>query len=295
MSDKKLKKIIVIVGPTATGKTALAIKLAKQFNGEIINADAFQVYQELNIGTAKATVDERKQAIFHLDDCISIFDEWNIKIFQTKANNLIDELSAKKKMPIIVGGSHLYISALIDNYDLSSSARDDQYDKWDNEKLYKNVLKLDPLMKDKIDANNHRRLVRALQILKQKKNLRTKNKPLYEPIYICTNASREVIYERINKRFGSMIADWKKEVMDLYKKYGYDKLINLQAFKAIGYSNILNAIANNSTIDEEKIKQVTRNYAKKQLTWIRHHYLDCLYYDPDKYNVLIKEINNKLI
>jgi tRNA dimethylallyltransferase len=199
-------KIIVIIGATATGKTGLAIKLANTFSGEIVNADAFQIYKEIAIGTARASEEERKQATFHLDGELSIYDEWNIKVFQTKAFEIIDDIIARNKMPIIVGGSFLYVEALVKNYNLSNTnIRNDKYNDLSVEELFEKANKINPIAANKI-INNKKRLVRMLQLFDNSEfELNAQNEPKYEPIYVYTYMDREKIYERINLRCDIMI------------------------------------------------------------------------------------------
>lgn len=285
-------KIVVIIGPTASGKTNLAIKIAQNCNGEIINADAFQVYKELNIGTARASEEEKKQAIFHLDGEISIYDEWDIKIFKDKAIKLINDLIKENKLPIIIGGSHLYIDALIYNYDLENTPpRTNKYEKYTKEELFGMLLKKNEETANKIGINNKRRLERALEIYDFNGSLVKKNEQLYKPIIIQTFLPREELYQKINKRVEIMIKNgWQEEVEKIYKKD--NEIEKLQALKAIGYKTILESIKNSIPIDIEKIKLDTRHYAKKQLTWIKHHYNDQILYTGMNLNEIIKTINN---
>jgi tRNA dimethylallyltransferase len=200
-----VKKVIVIVGATGSGKTKLAIDIAKKYNGEIINADAFQVYKEISVGTAKANKEETKQVKFHLNGELSIYEPWDIAIFQERAKKIIDELIKNKKVPIIVGGSNLYIDALIYNYDLSAPARDEQYENFTTPDLYDKLIKLDKNVASTIDAHNRRRIIRALQIISNNGAFRKKNKPLYEPLIIYKEMPRELVYEKINNNVEKMI------------------------------------------------------------------------------------------
>lgn len=269
MSNNK-PQVIVIIGPTASGKTSLAIKIANDFNGEIINADAFQNYAEMKIGTARATDDERKQAIFHLDGEISITDKWDIKKFQEVANELIAQIINKNKIPIIVGGSHMYVDVLIYNYDLRAPVRNGKYDDKTAAELYDLLLKKDIELAKKI-ANNKKRLARALEIIDSGNIINKKNDQLYTPLFIECTVERDKLYKKINDRVDLMFkAGWKDEVVNIMNKYKDFEKMN--ACKAIGYIDIINAINNKTSINIDHIKQLTRNYAKRQLTWIKHHY-----------------------
>jgi len=281
-------KIIVILGPTGCGKTKLAVKIAKAINGEIINADAFQVYKEISIGTAKAEPSETDGIKFYLNGIKSIYEPWDIAIFQKEANKIIKQIVSNNKVPIVCGGSNLYIDALIYNYDLTATERTEQFDDLSNEELCNRIAKKNPNVLEKIDKNNHRRLVRALQIISEDGAFQKKNESMYDYLIISAIDEREKIYERINRNVDKMIENgWRDEVYNLYKK---DKDIgNTNAFKAIGYQNILNAIILNKNIDTELIKQKTRQYAKKQLTWIKNHYDNPIIFDQKNTEKIINE------
>ncbi|MDR0340745.1 MAG: tRNA (adenosine(37)-N6)-dimethylallyltransferase MiaA [Mycoplasmataceae bacterium] len=276
--------ILVVIGPTASSKTKIAIELAKKFNGEIINADAFQIYKELNIGTAKATNEETKQAIFHLNGERSIYEKWDINEFLIEAKKIVHNILSKNKMPILVGGSNLYIDALINNYDLSKvKERSNKYDSCSNDELYNMLLNLNKDKALEIGTNNRQRLLRAVEIVNTGGDFKSRHAKAYQPIYIMNNLSREEIYQKINKRVEKMLElGWVDEVENLYIK---DKNIDqLNAFKAIGYKTILNSLICHTKLNIDEIKQATRNYAKQQLTWIRHHYENIIFYDDEVFS-----------
>ena len=286
-----LPKVIVIVGPTSTKKTSLAIKLANKINGEIISADAFQVYKELNVGVNKPTSKQLKLAKFHLINYISINEPWDIAIFQKTANKIINKIITNKKIPIICGGSNLYIDSLIKNYDLSAcKQRSNNYDHLTNEELYNYIFKTDPNTTQKIGINNRKRLLRAHEILNEKNSLSKKNSPLYKPLFIlCQHNTRQELYEKINTKVLEMINNgWKDEVKALIKIK--PNISQLNAFKAIGYEYILRAIKNNQPVDIAKIQQDTRRYAKRQLTWIRHHYQTDLIFNQTNEKEIINQV-----
>ena len=286
-----LPKVIVIVGPTSTKKTSLAIKLANKINGEIISADAFQVYKELNVGVNKPTSKQLKLAKFHLINYISINESWDIAIFQKTANKIIDQIINHKKIPIICGGSNLYIDALIKNYDLSCfKQRSNNYDHLSNENLYNHIFKIDANIAQKIGINNRKRLLRAYEILNEKNSLTKRNSPLYKPLYIlCEHNTRQELYEKINTKVLEMINNgWKDEVKDLIEKN--QNINQLNAFKAIGYEQIFQAIKHNQPVDIAKIQKDTRRYAKRQLTWIRHHYQTALVFNQKNEKEIINQV-----
>lgn len=293
--QSKLSKIIVIVGPTTTHKTKLAIWIANKFNGEIINADAYQVYRDMSIGTNAPTTEELSSAKFHLNQTISLKDEWDIKKFQTLCFKTIDQLLNKNKLPIIVGGSNLYVESVIKNYDLSANKRSCEYDQYDNQKLYDLLSKLNPKLADKIGINNRRRLTRALEVINQKndkKALEKTNKPIYDYLMIeCNYPTRQELYDSINHKVDEMVkSGWEDEVKTIIDKYPGTDLSKFIGFKAIGYGDIYYAINNNIKVDYEKIKQKIRHYAKRQITWINNKYPQHLLFNQTNQKQIFNEI-----
>lgn len=293
--QSKLSKIIVIVGPTTTHKTKLAMWIANKFNGEIINADAYQVYRDMSIGTNAPTTEELSSAKFHLNQTISLKDEWDIKKFQTLCFKTIDQLLNKNKLPIIVGGSNLYVESVIKNYDLSANKRSCEYDQYDNQKLYDLLSKLNPKLADKIGINNRRRLTRALEVINQKndkKALEKTNKPIYDYLMIeCNYPTRQELYDSINHKVDEMVkSGWEDEVKTIIDKYPGTDLSKFIGFKAIGYGDIYYAINNNIKVDYEKIKQKIRHYAKRQITWINNKYPQHLLFNQTNQKQIFNEI-----
>lgn len=256
-----MKKIIVIIGPTSSGKSNLAIKVAKEFNCEIINADCFQVYKELNIGTNKPKKEEMNDVKHHLVDFISINDEWDIKKFKEHSEEIIDN---SNKTMIVTGGSNLYIDALINNYDLNNEKRSNKFSHFSNEEMFDKLKLINEELANKIGVENRKRLERALEnngVMNQKKNIK------YKCFIIFVNPNREYLYSKINNRVDEMILDG---LLDEVKQISNNK--NLNALKAIGYKEI---IKNDFILDKETInliKKNTRNYAKRQLTWCRNKF-----------------------
>lgn len=293
--QSKLSKIIVIVGPTTSHKTKLAIWIANKFNGEIINADAYQVYRDMSIGTNAPTTEESSSAKFHLNQTISLKDEWDIKKFQTLCFKTIDQLLNKNKLPIIVGGSNLYVESVIKNYDLSANKRSCEYDQYDNQKLYDLLSKLNHKLADKICINNRRRLTRALEVINQKndkKALEKTNKPIYDYLMIeCNYPTRQELYDSINHKVDEMVkSGWEDEVKTIIDKYPGTDLSKFIGFKAIGYGDIYYAINNNIKVDYEKIKQKIRHYAKRQITWINNKYPQHLLFNQTNQEQIFNEI-----
>ena len=274
---KSLSKIIVIVGPTTSHKTKLAIEIANKFNGEIINADAYQVYSEMSIGTNAPTKNELKCAKFHLNQFISLKDDWDIKRFQSLCIKTVNNVLKQNKLPIIVGGSNLYIESVIKNYDLSANKRSFEYDQFDNLKLFNLLKKQNQKLAIKIGINNRRRLTRALEVINQKNDknaLKKTNKPIYRYLMIeCNYLTRQELYDSINNKVDEMIKlGWENEVKFIMKKYPKTNLTSFIGFKAIGYIDIYLAIKNNTKVNYDLIKQKIRHYAKRQITWIKNKY-----------------------
>ena len=209
MMNTKLSKIIVIVGPTTSHKTKLAIKLANTFNGEIINADAYQVYADMSIGTNAPTQEEKQSAIFHLNQFLKLDDKWDIKKFKEMAEVKISELTNQNKLPIIVGGSNLYIDTLINNYQLLDLPRNSDYDNLTNQELYDRLFKLNSTIADKIGINNRKRLIRAVQIIEHTNDpdaMVKRSNPQYDFLMIeCNYPTRDELYQSINSKISSKI------------------------------------------------------------------------------------------
>ncbi|MFA7436483.1 MAG: tRNA (adenosine(37)-N6)-dimethylallyltransferase MiaA [Bacilli bacterium] len=270
-----MKKVIVITGPTAIGKTEMSLQIARLYNTEIINADASQFRKGLNVGTAKIDY-KNLDVVHHLIDIIDIEEDFSIKDFQDRARDIITSLHNENKIPLIVGGSGLYINSVIGKYELDDSKRDYDfeekfYESYSNEDLHKELALLDFDSSLNIHPNNRRRVLRAISKAKSGTKISTLKKG-QELIYDCLifelTTSREVLYSRINKRFSQMIEDgWLEEVRDLKNK-GYD----LEKIKDIGYTELANYL--DGVLDfyevSELIKKKTRNYAKRQITWFKN-------------------------
>ena len=270
--------IFVIVGPTGVGKSRLSIEYAQKKGAFIVNGDAFQCYKEMNIGTAKPTLEERNKAPHHLFDIASVENTYTIYDYQRDLRNKLDELSKYNKDIIIVGGSGLYLKSSLYDFTLNENVSPvdmSLYDNLTNEELHKVLESIDLEESKKIHFNNRKRVLRAIQIYLesgQKKSDIIKNqehKLLYDVEFIgLTKTSREELYSLIDKRVDKMIVDGLiDEVKELMKKYPS----SLRAFQAIGYKELM------SNIDSEDlsetislIKQKTRNYAKRQYTYFNN-------------------------
>lgn len=265
-----MHKIIVITGPTAVGKTKLSIELAKKYDGEIINADAVQVYKGLDIGSAKVTEEEKEGIPHHLLDFKEVTEEYTIYHYQKDCREKIKDIQSRNKTPILVGGTGLYIKAALYDYKLSEEKSTNTYDNLTNEELYEELKKLD---KDIIiDKDNRRRLIRAINYYKENNESINKNKTnklLYNVIFIGLTTDRQVLYDKINKRVDEMIS---QGLLEEVKSF-YDKGIQSKPLlNAIGYRELYNYLDGNCTKEEaiEKIKQNSRHYAKRQYTFFNH-------------------------
>ncbi len=283
----KKPQIIVICGPTASGKTALGIELANQINGEIISCDSMQIYKEMDIGTAKPTEEERKMATHHLVDFINPNERYSVADFKKDAENTIKEILAKGKTPILVGGTGLYINSLIYNINFKEENIDLEYRKQleeiDISELYKRALEIDPQAMEKISSNDRKRITRILEIYnstgKTKTELEKESRKELEYDYkvFVLSMDREILYERINKRVDLMIEQGLIEEVKAIKEK-YERFPT--AMQGLGYKEVVQylegAISKEDMID--KIKQETRRYAKRQLTWFRA-YKDAIWLD----------------
>ena len=275
-----MKKLLVfVVGPTAIGKTSIAIDLATHFNTEIISCDSRQFYKEMNIGTAKPSPNEIKKIKHHLVGNISVNKDYNISEFTNDADDILGSILNKKNIAILVGGSGLYIESLIFGIDQIPEVSLDLRNKL-NDDLKNNGIKflqdwlkkIDPEILDKIDIKNPRRVIRALEIcLTSKKKYsqiidKTQKTPKYDFLCIGLDCDRKELYEVINKRVDNMVANGLvNEVKSLYK------FRKNNALNTIGYKEVFEYIEGNDSLENciEKIKVNSRRYAKRQLTWFR--------------------------
>lgn len=288
-----MSRVIVITGPTAVGKTKLSIELAKKLNGEIINADAMQVYKGLNIGTAKVTEKEKENIPHHLFDIKEVEEEYSIYNYQKDCRKVIDDILRRNKIPILVGGTGLYIKAALYDYKLSEEKTNNTYDNLKTEEIYKELLKLD---KDiNIDKNNRRRLIRALNYYKENNTSISNNKTnklLYDAIFIGLTTDREILYKKINQRVDNMIENGLLEEV----KYYYDKNIKTKPLiNGIGYKELYNYFDGLCSKEEavEKIKQNSRHYAKRQYTFLNHQ-LNVVWFETDynNFNNTIEKVSS---
>ncbi len=275
-------KVIVIVGPTASGKTSASIKLAKLINGEIISADSMQIYKEMTIGTAKPTIEEQEGIPHYLIDVVSPEETFNVTKYKELAEMAIEEILKKGKTPIIVGGTGLYVSTLINGIEFAEVGEDlvyrEEMTKLAEEKsaeyIHNMLRKVDPDAADAIEVNNIRRVIRALEIYKLTGKTKTqldkesRKEVKYDYKVYGIETPREELYNRINVRVDKMFEDGLlEEVNVINTKYK----ISSTAIQGLGYKEVIEYIDGKVSYEEmvEKLKMETRRYAKRQLTWFR--------------------------
>ena len=289
-----MNKVIVILGPTAVGKTKLSVELAKKINGEIINADSTQVYKNLNIATAKITEEEKDNIVHHLFDVKEINDDYTVYDYQKDVRKLIDDIKSRGKTPILVGGTGLYIKAALYDYEFDEEELIvSDYSKYSTDELYSMLLKIDS--ETKIHKNNRKRIERTLDVYNSKGKLDKKtNKDtlLYDSIFIGLTTSRELLYDRINLRVDKMLdAGLLEEAKWLYNTNVRTKAV----MTPIGYKELFEYFDGNITKEEavELIKKNSRRYAKRQYTWFNNQMnVNWFNVDFDNFNNTINEVYN---
>ena len=292
MSSPQLKRarILAIVGPTASGKTAAGIALAKKFDGEIVSADSRQIYRGMDIGTAKPSAAERAEIPHHLIDIRNPDEEYTVADFKRDAIAAIDDVAARGRLPILVGGTGLYIRAVVENLDIPKAvANPELRRKIENEieahglaAVFEKLVTLDPEAAYVVDPKNPRRVVRALEVALSTGEpftaQRRKNEPLYNVCEIGLNPSAEILRERIDRRIDGMMRDGLvAEVKELLKKYGGENGDGSRAlpiaFDAIGYREIIDYL-NGKCTEEEAVTAMKLNtwrFAKRQMTWFKKY------------------------
>lgn len=277
--------VIVIGGPTASGKSNLAVELAKRINGEIISADSMQIYKDMNIGTAKITEAEMQGIKHYMLDIVSPEERYSVSTYKKEAERAIEEILVKGKVPIVVGGTGLYIESLIYGIEFQDEKIDEDYrnklndiaEKEGLEKLYNKAKEIDPKAMEKISQNDRKRIIRVLEIYHKTGKTKTeqeiesrKIKPKYDYKVFAITMDRKTLYERIEKRIDIMLEEGLiEEVEQIQKKYNKFPT----AMQGLGYKEVVEYLENKITKEEmiEKLKKETRHYAKRQLTWFRKY------------------------
>lgn len=265
-----MKDIIVIVGPTGVGKTKMSIELAKRFDAEIINGDSVSIYKELDIGSAKPSIEEREGIVHHLIDIKDPSEDYTVYDYQKDVRSLIEEINSRGKRIIIVGGTGLYIKAALYDYKFTDGTTYNDYNNLSNEELLDRINKYD--IKDKLEVNNRKRLVRLLNKLENNEELTyNKDKLLYPIKVIGLTTNRDLLYERINKRVDIMIENGLlDEINSLKDKYMDSRVLNT----GIGYKEFYEYLYSNKSLDRviAEIKQDSRRFAKRQYTFFNHQF-----------------------
>ena len=278
---EKKKYLVVILGPTASGKTSLSLAIAKAFDGEVISADSRQIYKHMDIGTDKVPVNERMGIPHHLMDELEPDQEFTVADYKRLAIKTIEEIHRRKKLPILAGGTGLYLNTVLQNYQIPRVPPQHDlrfqlqkfYEEHGAEELYGILKEKDPAAAARIHPNNIRYVIRAIEIniAGNMPKEDEKGEPLFEVFSIGIEWPRDILYDRINKRVDELMSrGFLNEVKTLVMK-GYDE--HATAMTSIGYQELINYMKGMCTLETavEEIKKNTRNYAKRQITWFRHY------------------------
>ncbi len=281
------KPLICIVGPTASGKTALSLSLAEILNGEIVSADSMQIYKSMNIGTAKPDAEERRGIVHHMMDIIDPWETYSVARYVSEASTVIEDVHARAKTPIVEGGTGLYVDSLLRGMDFAAQPADEIYRESLEKiacdegcaRLLDMLRQVDPEQAEKLHENDKKRIIRALEVYHvtgeciSEHNKKTKDYPKrYNACIIgITYRNRELLYERINMRVNKMLKDGILDELRTLLDSGIDKTVT--AFQAIGYKELMPYLEGTCTLDQacDSLKQATRRYAKRQLTWFRRN------------------------
>lgn len=297
-------KLIILAGPTASGKTAVSVDLAKRIGGEIISADSMQIYRGMDIGTAKITSDEMQGVKHYLINVSDPKEDFNIVKFQNMVKCSIEEIKKNGHIPILVGGTGFYIQSII--YDINFDKEDDngsirkvleeEYDKMGADFMYEKLKKIDSISADNIHKNNKKRIIRAIEyflinnaLISEHNELQRKKTSPYDFKFFVLNPKRDILYDRINKRVDKMV---EKGLVDEVKSLIESGLsIDNISMQGIGYKEIVEYLEGNIPLDKavENIKQNTRHMAKRQVTWFKRE-RDVIYIDPFEF-----ENNEKIV
>ncbi len=297
-------KLIILAGPTASGKTAVSVDLAKRIGGEIISADSMQIYRGMDIGTAKVTADEMQGVKHYLINVSDPKEDFNIVKFQNMVKCSIEEIKKNGHIPILVGGTGFYIQSII--YDIKFDKEDDngsirkvleeEYDKMGADFMYEKLKKIDSISAENIHKNNKKRIIRAIEyflinntLISEHNELQRKKTSPYDFRFFVLNPKRDILYDRINKRVDKMV---EKGLVDEVKSLIESGLsIDNISMQGIGYKEIVEYLEGNIPLDKavENIKQNTRHMAKRQVTWFKRE-RDVIYIDPFEF-----ENNEKIV
>lgn len=281
MTSEQKKPLIVIVGPTAVGKTSISVDLAQRFDGEIVSADSRSFYRGMDIGTAKPTLEEMRGIPHHLIDVADPDEIWNLAIFQRRAYQAIDEIHDREKLPFLVGGTGQYIRSIIEGWRIPPQKPDYNIrealtlwaDRIGAEALHERLEAIDPAAAENIDYRNLRRTVRALEVIFKTgtrfSELRQKQTCPYHPILLGIDRPREELYERVDERIETMLAEGLVQEVEGLLRAGFSP--ELPTFSAIGYQEILQYLQGNISLEEAAllIKRNTRIFVRRQANWFK--------------------------
>ena len=301
-----MEKVIVVIGPTSVGKTKMGVALAKKLNGEVISGDSMQVYRQMDIGTAKVTIEEMEGVTHHCIDILDPKDQYSVHDFQQTVRKQITEITNRGHVPIIVGGTGLYIKAAL--YDYTFSVMENNHDEinkkykdYTNEQLYAHLKQIDEESAKILHFNNRRRVLRAIEIYEQtgqKKSEMINEQEhicLYDAYFVGLTLPRELLYERINLRVDLMMKNGLQGEMESLIKQGLTR--ENQSMKAIGYKEWFDYFEGKCDLNEvsENIKKHSRQYAKRQYTWFKNQF-DVHWYDVclENFSKTIEEVSRDL-
>ena len=301
------KKLLIIAGPTAVGKTSFSIECAKKFNGEIISADSIQIYKHLNIGSAKVTKEEMQGVPHHLIDVVSPDEEFSVSLFSEMAREKIDEITSRGKLPVLVGGTGLFIKSILYPMSFGESDKDIYVrQKWEKfleengvDALWNELYKIDKESAINIEKNNTRRVIRAIEIFELTGKKKSEQNDFekqsdYDYYLVFLTDDRQKIYDNINKRVDIMFDNGLvKEVEDVVKKYNLNR--DSQSMQGIGYKEFFDYFDGKITLEEvkEKIKVSSRHYAKRQFTFFKG-FEGVIFLNKDNMDFNLNQIENFL-
>ena len=301
-----MEKVIVVIGPTSVGKTKMGVALAKKLNGEVISGDLMQVYRQMDIGTAKVTIEEMEGVTHHCIDILDPKDQYSVHDFQQTVRKQITEITNRGHVPIIVGGTGLYIKAALYDYTFSEMENNHdeinkKYKDYTNEQLYAHLKQIDEESAKILHFNNRRRVLRAIEIYEQtgqKKSEMINEQEhicLYDAYFVGLTLPRELLYERINLRVDLMMKNGLQGEMESLIKQGLTR--ENQSMKAIGYKEWFDYFEGKCDLNEvsENIKKHSRQYAKRQYTWFKNQF-DVHWYDVclENFSKTIEEVSRDL-
>jgi tRNA dimethylallyltransferase len=306
----KQRDLLVLVGPTAVGKTELSLQLAERFSCEIISADSMQVYRGMDIGTAKASIEERERIPHHLIDIVQPDEPFTVTDFQMHAEKKIEDISARGRLPFLVGGTGLYVQSVTYGYDFSEGGADEEFrnrlqkvaTEQGGEVLLEQLKKIDPESAARIHPNNHRRLIRALEIHRLTGKTMTEHlaeqklESPYRTYIIGLTRDRKQLYDRVNLRVDQMIQEGLVEEVERLLHQGYSEA--LASMQGLGYKEMVSYINGKTSLEValDQLKQNTRRYAKRQLTWFRRmteiEWFDLT--DSSVYNIQLEAIEKRI-